>query len=54
MSSEDMKHYEMQRERSFIREQKGFHFMPTNLPMPQGFGAFRQQGFSTSNRPVFF
>lgn len=53
MSSEDMKHYEMTRERNFIREQKGFH-LSSNFSMSQGFSNSRQSGFSTTNRPVLF
>ncbi|KAI1723477.1 TFIIS helical bundle-like domain-containing protein [Ditylenchus destructor] len=50
MSSEDMKHLEMQREKNVFREQKGFHMSSLNLPMPQGYSGHT---YGTHERDYF-
>lgn len=42
-----MKHFEMQRERTFIREQKSFNWAATELPLPQGFNRFQPPPINT-------
>ncbi|KAI1723030.1 serine/threonine-protein phosphatase 1 regulatory subunit 10 [Ditylenchus destructor] len=50
MSSEDMKHLEMQREKTVFREQKGFHMSTLELPMPQGYAyGNRERDYFSNN-----